>query len=114
MPPKRNTKSAPAKHAPAKHVRRKKPATRSCKSCAKRFPVTPRGRPKDYCSTACRRANEFEIRRLNSRIARLEDRASANRLDPIAMAFVGFGDGGLVEEIELQKARLRELLKEAD
>ncbi len=101
MPPKRNTKSAPAKH-----VRKK---TRSCKSCAKRFPVTPRGRPKDYCSTACRRANEFEIRRLNSRIARLEDRASANRLDPIAMA-IGCGDGGLAEEIALQQKRLRELL----
>ena len=106
-----------AKSAPSKRVRRKKPATRSCKSCGKRIALKARGRPSDYCSTACRRASEFEIRRLNTRIARLEDRASSNRLDPIAMAF-GFcsrgGDGGLAQEIALQQKRLRELLKEAD
>lgn len=68
------------------------------------------GRPKRYCSTACRRAAEHEIRRVNALLAKLEEKVSNARLG------FGFSSPGSVEnlmsEIARQEARLRELLIE--
>lgn len=38
-----------------------------------------RGRPATFCSTACRRASEFELRRANVAIDAVEKRASQHR-----------------------------------
>lgn len=68
------------------------------------------GRPKRYCSVACRRAAEHEVRRLNALLAKLEERVSNARLG------FGFSSPGSVEnlegEIARQEARLRALLIE--
>ena len=45
-----------------------------CQTCGTEIEKPATGRPKRYCSTACRRVAEFEIRRLNKRIGRLEER----------------------------------------
>lgn len=67
------------------------------------------GRPKKYCSPACRRSAEHEIRRVNTLLGKLEERASHVRLghgystpDSIAK---------LEGEIARQEARLRVLLE---
>lgn len=67
------------------------------------------GRPKKYCSTACRRSAEHEIRRVNVLLGKLEERLSRERLgfncatpDSIAR---------LEHEIAHQEARLRRLLE---
>lgn len=39
-----------------------------------------RGRPPSYCSTACRRAAEYELRRVQQGLASLEERARRYRL----------------------------------
>jgi hypothetical protein len=44
----------------------------SCKKCGVPIQNPAMGRPKDYCSPACRRLAEFEIRRLNRELDRLE------------------------------------------
>jgi hypothetical protein len=49
---------------------------RVCRRCAGPL-VTPRtGRPPTFCSTACRRAAEYEVRRLSRRLERLETEAA--------------------------------------
>jgi hypothetical protein len=53
-----------------------------CRKCRiSEVEQSAKGRPKEYCSTACRRAAEFEIRRLDRRLGKLEDRDSELR-DP--------------------------------
>ena len=52
----------------------------ACLKCGGPLPERPAtGRPPAYCSVACRRAAEFEIRRLNRRLETLETKASALR-----------------------------------
>lgn len=66
------------------------------------------GRPKDYCSTACRRAAELEIRRLDRRLEALEVRMSGLRL---GYGITQAGDEErLSREIERHEARLRSLM----
>ena len=43
-----------------------------CVKCGRAVEQPPTGRPRSYCSTACRRTAEFEIRRLVRRIERLD------------------------------------------
>ncbi len=45
---------------------------RKCLKCRRAVEQLPTGRPRSYCSTACRRTAEFEIRRLVRRIERLD------------------------------------------
>lgn len=71
------------------------------------------GRPKAYCSTACRRSAELEVRRLNSRLEKLEVSLSNTRLG--YYSFEPEKDAAkLVEEIAIQEARLIKLLTRED
>ena len=48
--------------------------TRVCVKCAAALPpLSGVGRPQQYCSTACRRVGEYEIRRVQRRLIQLED-----------------------------------------
>lgn len=47
---------------------------KECIKCSKPIEATSKtGRPAVYCSTACRRLAEYEINRINKRLANLED-----------------------------------------
>jgi hypothetical protein len=50
----------------------------NCIQCGSEIESKPnaRGRPQRYCSTSCRRTAEFEIRRVNGLLGRLEERLS--------------------------------------
>ena len=70
------------------------------------------GRPKSYCSIACRRSAELEVRRLNSRLEKLEGDLSNTRL---GYGFEPEKDAAkLVAEIIIQEARLLKLLSSED
>jgi hypothetical protein len=90
-----------------------------CKNCGGKLPAASgrRGRPQAFCSVACRRASQFEIRRINVRLGVLEDRLSESRL-PKPNAFglaIDEDDPKLLEqEIALQRRRLLDLLSEED
>lgn len=68
-----------------------------------------KGRPKAYCSTACCRVAEYEVRRINSRLEKLEDELSNARLGR------GWKPQESVEklrsEIAIYEERLRVLLE---
>ena len=52
----------------------------TCLKCGEPLPErAATGRPTTYCGVPCRRAGEFEIRRLNRRLERLEETASELR-----------------------------------
>jgi len=81
----------------------------TCVKCGKEIEgQTTTGRPKDYCSTGCRRAAEYEKNRINSRMGKLEDLLSSARLG------CGFDPASDVEklkaEIAIYEERLRVLL----
>mgnify|MGYP003395817358 CR=1 FL=1 len=81
----------------------------TCIKCGKAIEGTAAtGRPLTYCSVGCRRAAEHEVRRLNSRLEKLEGDLSNTRLgygwEPMGTA------KKLEAEIALQEARLRTLL----
>lgn len=72
-------------------------------------PTVGPGRPARYCSIACRRAAEFEIRRLDKLIGSHETRLSKIRTGVFAL------DGAedrLADEIDRLNLRLRQLLVE--
>lgn len=59
-----------------------KKTTNECIKCGTALDTTPRpGRPARYCGKACRRAAEFELRRLTAAIETLEDRARWGRIN---------------------------------
>jgi hypothetical protein len=66
------------------------------------------GRPKKYCSPACRRSAEHEIRRVNVLLGKLEEKVSNARLG------YGYSGPGSVDKLEGEiarhEARLRALL----
>lgn len=72
-----------------------------------------KGRPKAYCSTACRRSAEMEIRRVDQQLAALENDAQAIRLG----RWIDLGGGSDAEmitaEIKRLEARLKTLLSAA-
>lgn len=75
------------------------------------------GRPRIYCSTACRRLAELAIRRLNRRLEHLEEIMSHARISlGGAYAESECERHGRLQrvsaEIELTKTRLRALLSE--
>lgn len=49
----------------------------ACRYCGHSVKSGGRGRPPLYCSVGCRRASEYEIRRLSRRLERLEDMQDA-------------------------------------
>ena len=83
----------------------------NCIKCGAPLEVnTGKGRPAAYCSTACRRAAEMEIRRADQRLAGLENKAQELRLG-YGLPDVGGKQAALVEaEIKRVEARLKLLL----
>jgi hypothetical protein len=71
------------------------------------------GRKKVYCSVACRRAAELEIRRINERITGLERIAESYRLKVSVLDVCGREEDVLVE-LNRQESRLKELLSGMD
>ena len=74
-----------------------------CLKCRKPLKPTGVGRPPSYCSTGCRRAAEYELRRIQRHLERLE----AQRESPF---FVKDTE----RAIAALEARLRTLLEDAD
>lgn len=55
--------------------------TRSCLKCGGPLPAPAgTGRPRRFCSTGCRRGAEYELRRLQRHLERLEERLGNERL----------------------------------
>lgn len=88
-----------------------------CLICTRPLPpATGRGRPRAYCSPACRRTAEFEIRRLHARLGQLEVRASELRLEAAAPTWTNDWQkhqarrqaAAVEDEIARLTARLRE------
>lgn len=82
---------------------------KTCAKCGTPIdPVAAANNGKKYCSVACRRSAEHEIRRVNALLGKLEERASNARL--------GYGVSGadavakLDAEIARHETRLRALL----
>lgn len=71
------------------------------------------GRNKSYCSVACRRAAELEIRRINERLGSLEKIAEDYRLKLPVLSIYGKEDDVLAE-ISRQENRLKELFSGLD
>ena len=69
------------------------------------------GRPATYCSTSCRRAAEFEIRRLDKLLARLEDSLVNLRLGYFSIDRAR-ESAQLAAEIGLARIRMAALLAE--
>lgn len=65
------------------------------------------GRPKTYCGSACRRAAELEVRRIDARLSRLERELMEIRLTGY---FILAKPNEIEAEIERQESRLCELL----
>jgi hypothetical protein len=95
----------------------------TCVKCGVILPPKGVGRPPRYCSTACRRTAEYELRRLQRHLERLEDeeRQLDRQIDPQTRQ-PGLADPRwaarerliVVGEIRRYEERLRELLDDAD
>ena len=82
----------------------------TCRKCGTELPTrTGSGRPPTYCSTGCRRATEYELRRLQKALEDLEDRLRWSRMN---------GRDAHSEDLEQEcarlEARLRELLDDPE
>jgi hypothetical protein len=84
--------------------------TAGCLICKEPLEQPTTGRPRVYCSTACRRAAELEIRRCNRRLERLEESASNLRLWGTATKQLPRVEA----EIERAQARLLALLADRE
>jgi hypothetical protein len=85
-----------------------------CPRCSRAIPASEgAGRPATYCSPGCRRAAEYEIRRINDRLDHLEQRFSALRF---TIHRTGWEDDPALLEAEIarQRARLAELCDQAE
>jgi hypothetical protein len=91
----------------------------ACLKCGGPVQKPTTGRPPTYCSPGCRRAAEYEVRRINRLLQNLEERASRLRHEPD----IGIRDwlgrtrtealAAVEAEIGDAEARLRALLAEA-
>ena len=63
-----------------------KPAVkrRTCLSCRKRLHQPATGRPRVYCGPECRRAAEYELRRIQSQLGQAEKNERTARAEYIA------------------------------
>jgi hypothetical protein len=78
----------------------------TCRKCGQRLPAASGpGRPALYCSTGCRRAAEYELRRVQAALERAEESLRWHR-ESIAL-----GNGGGFMCCGLAKARHVELLE---
>jgi hypothetical protein len=90
-----------------------------CRNCTAPLPPPPpTGRPPSYCSTECRRAAEFAIRRCNKRLEQVEAELSEARVD---QAFAKEGDESAQRRVDAWQAeadvlseRLRGLMADDD
>jgi hypothetical protein len=92
-----------------------------CLKCEEILTWSGKGRPPSYCSVACRRAAEYEIRRLVAAIAELEenerDWRRIGEVDPYSKAQAKDALGKAAwyaDEIKAKEARLKELLGASD
>jgi len=86
----------------------------NCIKCDKPIIETkPKGRNKSYCSVACRRSAELEIRRINDRLVSLEKIAQGLRLRDLLLSQFHTIEG-IQTEINLQENRLKLLLAGSD
>ena len=84
---------------------------RICPACGEIIPESAGpGRPRKYCSAACSRSAELEIRRVNALLEHLENRLSECRASEILTLD---SPELLQSEIDRQRARLLELLTDA-
>lgn len=88
----------------------------TCRKCGSTFESNAIGRPAAYCSAGCRRAREYELRRLQAQLVGLEARRLHCRLDRSGLMYVPGGTAAelvvdLTHEIERAEARLREPLE---
>ncbi|MDP9222798.1 MAG: hypothetical protein M3P18_02895, partial [Actinomycetota bacterium] len=62
----------------------------NCVKCGIPIVQSGQGRPSLYCSKECRRAGEYELRRIQHQLEELEDRERSSRQDRDG---IGFGSG---------------------
>jgi hypothetical protein len=89
----------------------------TCIRCAAPVTKPATGRPPTYCSTTCRRAAEFELRRCERRLERLEGKASDLRIEGATPDGQGWPDKRLARvtlEIERYERRLEALLRRCE
>lgn len=91
-----------------------------CVKCGETLPErTGPGYPRSYCSQACKRAAEFEVRRINRHLERLESSRSDARttaehhpdMTTIGMVTVTQRVEAISAEIARTETRLHELLE---
>ena len=93
----------------------------TCTQCKKPLPAQKKGRPAQYCSTACRRSAEMEIKRINCRLQEMEtqrDRIISNKRRYSGL-FNGYDNDqheidDLTEAINQVHSRLLEILRGQD
>lgn len=95
--------------------------TEKCRKCGADLPVSTSGRPATYCSTGCRRAAEYEIRRPSRRLESLEterDVLLVQLAEPSPYPHAIQRARGALKATEAAmaryEARLRDLLDEPD
>jgi hypothetical protein len=94
-------------------------ARSACRACGRPLARPATGRPPTYCSEACRRSAEFGIRRADRLLAKLEDQASATRVEIAAIESYGGRTAeqharltALEAEIVRHDRRMRELMSD--
>lgn len=80
----------------------------ACRKCRTTIAQNTTGRPALYCSISCRRASEQEIRRIQQRLANLEDQLIDCKLNRSSMMY---WDGTSAEE---RSTLLREVIAEEE
>ncbi|MDB5637759.1 MAG: hypothetical protein JWP51_2667 [Bradyrhizobium sp.] len=87
----------------------------TCALCPRILPPSKAtGRPATFCSIRCRRASEYEIRRIDKRIGDLETQLSDRRISNLKF-FSGVDDPERIQaEIDRLKTRLLELFGRPD
>lgn len=91
--------------------------TSSCRRCGGDVVQSGSGRPKVYCSSACRRSAEFEIRRVSRAAEAAQARvvATQERLEQMRLGVAGLGQREHYEAVlEAQEAVLGELVGRLD
>lgn len=85
--------------------------SKKCLTCGAAVAARSTGRPLTYCSKGCRRVAEYEIRRVNETISKLEFDARWLR-NPARLPLQSDAEhlAFLLDEIEAARERLRKLL----
>jgi predicted nucleic acid-binding Zn ribbon protein len=82
-----------------------------CVKCGRVVEQRATGRPRRFCSVACKRSAEYERRRLDRRLAWMEEELVHIR-DQNGRVWNRHTEAGLEREITVAEARLRDLLDE--